>query len=95
MLNQTSKELLYESAWKSLLHSEIAAFDCFLVVGVGIWLSSLPQSVGSLASHCPVCTCTQREEVKHFFLEDHTELKMLGSSKVTDVLCRASVFRYV
>lgn len=37
----------------------------------------------------------QREEVKHFFLEDHPELKMLGSSKVTDVLCRAPVFRYV
>lgn len=52
MLNQTGKQLFYESAWESLLHSETAAFDCFSVAGDGLWLSSLPQSVGSLQSHC-------------------------------------------
>lgn len=36
VLNQTGKQLFYESAWKSLLHSETAAFDCFSVAGDGI-----------------------------------------------------------
>lgn len=97
MLNPTGKQLFYESAGKSLLHSGRAAFDCFSVAGDGIWLSSLTASISWFSgATLPECTCTHRAEVaKHFFLEDHPVLKMLGSSKVTDVLYRASMFRYV
>lgn len=97
VLNQTGKQLFYESAWKSLLHSETAAFDCFSVAGDGIWLSSLTASISWFFGVTLLeCTCTHRAEVaKQFFLEDHPVLKMLGSSKVRDVLYRPSVFRYV
>lgn len=90
MLNQTGKQLFHESAWKSLLHSETAAFDCFSVAGDGIWLSSVTASISWFFGVTLLeCTCTHRAEVaKQFFLEDHPVLKMLGSSKVTDVLYR-------
>lgn len=97
VLNQTGKQLFYESAWKSLLHRETAAFDCFSVAGDGIWLSSLTASISWFFGVTLLeCTCTHRAEVaKHFFLEDHPVLKMSGSSKVTDVLYSPSMFRYV
>ncbi|KAF2979517.1 hypothetical protein EK904_008697 [Melospiza melodia maxima] len=42
-----------------------------------------------------MCLTERAEVAKHFFLEDHPVLKMLSSSKVTDVLYRASMFRTV
>lgn len=92
VLNQTGKQLLYESARKSLLHSETAVW---LLCGSWWWnLAEQPVSISYFFGiTLPEHTCTHRAEiVKHFFLEKEI-LKMLG--KVTDVLCRASMFRYV